>query len=178
MLQGEKVLLRAFKREDLVRKAEFANDPDYMVLVSDDPWRPESFEEIEARYEERLGEVGNGSVGFAIEADGVYIGHCTLFRFDELARTAMLGIGIGDRTYWGHGYGRDAIGLLLEYAFNLRNLRRVWLTVNATNERAYHAYRACGFVEEGRLRHHVWLRGTYDDLVTMGILREEWEART
>ncbi len=69
------------------------------------------------------------------------------------------------------------VGLLLEYAFNLRNLQRVWLTVNATNERAIRCYAACGFVDEGRMRRHIWLRGRYDDLVTMGILREEWEKR-
>lgn len=32
-------------------------------------------------------------------------------------------------------------------------------------------------VEEGRLRRHAWTRGRYSDLVWMGILREEWEAR-
>jgi RimJ/RimL family protein N-acetyltransferase len=54
-------------------------------------------------------------------------------------------------------------------------MRRVYLTVNGTNERAMRAYRACGFVEEGRLRQHVWSDGAYIDLVYMGILREEWE---
>jgi RimJ/RimL family protein N-acetyltransferase len=54
-------------------------------------------------------------------------------------------------------------------------MRRVYLNVNSTNERAMRAYRACGFVEEGRLRQHVWSDGAYIDLVYMGILREEWE---
>ena len=40
--------------------------------------------------------------------------------------------------------------------------------------RAIRTYRACGFVEEGRLRQHVWSDGAYIDLVYMGILREEW----
>lgn len=174
MLRGEKVLLRAPTRADLARKAEFANDADYMVLLSDEAWEPESLEQIEEHYDEQLREGGAG-VWFAIEADGTYIGHCGLHRFDTLTHTAMIGIGIGDRAYWGRGYGREALGLLLEYAFNLRNLQRVWLTVNATNERAIRCYRACGFVEEGRLRRHVWIRGAYDDLVGMGLLREEWE---
>jgi RimJ/RimL family protein N-acetyltransferase len=37
------------------------------------------------------------------------------------------------------------------------------------------AYSACGFVEEGRLREHVWNNGRFDDLVYMGILRKEWQ---
>jgi RimJ/RimL family protein N-acetyltransferase len=89
----------------------------------------------------------------------------------------MLGITIGDKNYWGQGYGREAVSLLLGYAFRLRNMRRVYLSVNGTNERAIRAYRACGFVEEGRLRQHVWSNGQYIDLVYMGALREEWEKK-
>jgi RimJ/RimL family protein N-acetyltransferase len=48
--------------------------------------------------------------------------------------------------------------------------------VNGTNERAIRAYRACGFVEEGRLRQHVWSEGAYIDLIHMGILRKEWQG--
>jgi RimJ/RimL family protein N-acetyltransferase len=44
------------------------------------------------------------------------------------------------------------------------------------NERAIRAYRACGFVEEGRMREHVWLAGRYVDNVIMGVMREEWKA--
>jgi hypothetical protein len=64
----------------------------------------------------------------------------------------------------------------LEYAFRLRNVQKVWLTVNSDNERALRSYERCGFVEEGRLRKQVWNNGRYIDLVYMGVLREEWEA--
>ena len=68
------------------------------------------------------------------------------------------------------------MGLLLDYAFRLRNLRRVWLEVYADNERGIRAYKSCDFVEEGRMREHVWLEGRYVDNVIMGILREEWRT--
>ena len=67
--------------------------------------------------------------------------------------------------------------LLLDYAFRLRNFRKVWLWVHGDNERAIRAYRACGFVEEGRLRDHVYSNGRYVDAVYFGVLRHEWEAR-
>jgi RimJ/RimL family protein N-acetyltransferase len=69
------------------------------------------------------------------------------------------------------------VRVLLDYAFRLRNMRKVWLTVNGDNERAIRSYRASGFKEEGRLRQHVWSNGKYIDLVYMGILRDEWEAQ-
>lgn len=177
MLRGERVIVRALCRDDLRRRCEFLNDPDFVVLFSDDPWTPVPFERVEARFEERMETGGDpDDAEFAIEADGKYIGHCVLFDFDHLARTAMLGIGIGDPEYQGRGYGREVIRLVLDYAFRIRNLQKVWLTVNAGNKRAIRAYAACGFVEEGRQRRQIWTQNAYDDLVTMGLLREEWEA--
>ena len=95
-------------------------------------------------------------------------------RWISAARHCELGISIGDKDYWGRGSGRGAVSLLLDYAFRLRNLRRVWLEDHASNERAIRAYRSCGFVEEGRMREHIWLDGRYLDNVLMGILRDEW----
>ena len=65
-----------------------------------------------------------------------------LFHQDAVARTCELGITIGDRAYRGRGYGREPVGSLVDYAFRLRNVRKVWLTVNATNQRAIRAHAA------------------------------------
>lgn len=177
MLRGEKVTLRAFRRDDLPRWHEFLNDVEVELLSGGDPPRPQTLESLERRFNEKMMRDGGNSANFAVEADAKLIGYCTLSRFDTLSQTCELGIVIGDRAYWGRGYGREATNLLLDYAFRMRNFRKVWLTVSATNERAYRAYRACGFVEEGRLRAHVWNNGQYIDLVYMGILRDEWVKR-
>ncbi|MFN8485988.1 MAG: GNAT family protein [Caldilineaceae bacterium] len=175
MLQGEKVLLRALTREDLELLCQFNNDVEVELAGGGDPPMPQSLARLQAEFDTRVSQGGRDDAGFAIEADGKFIGQCALFQFDATARTCMLGITIGDKAYWGRGYGRDAVRVLLDYAFRLRNMRRVYLSVNGNNERAIHAYRACGFVEEGRLRGHVWSNGMYIDLVYMGILRDEWQ---
>lgn len=64
--------------------------------------------------------------------------------------------------------------LLRSIAFRLRNIRRVYLSVNGNNSRAIQAYKACGFIEEGRLRAHVWNDGKFVDLVFMGLFQDEW----
>ncbi|MCB0015915.1 MAG: GNAT family N-acetyltransferase, partial [Anaerolineales bacterium] len=73
---------------------------------------------------------GGDDAGFAGEADGKLIGQCALFDFDQVARTCELGITIGDQAYWGRGYGREAVGLLLHYAFRYRNQHKVYLHVH------------------------------------------------
>ena len=176
MLHGEKVTLRAVTREDLGRLARFANDLEVELAGGGDSPLPRPFERIEKDFEREVSEPPRDRTNFAIEADGECIGTCGLFNIDWTARHAELGIGIGDKEYWGRGYGREAVGLLLDYAFRLRNLRRVWLEVHSANERGIRAYRSCGFVEEGRMREHVWLGGRYVDNVIMGVMQKEWEA--
>jgi RimJ/RimL family protein N-acetyltransferase len=176
MLQGEKVTLRALKRDDLHRLWAFQNDVEFEILTGGPPWEPQSLERLERNFEESLVKDERNGPNFAIEADGQFIGTCGLFRYDQTTQICELGIGIGDRRYWGHGYGRDAIRTLLVYGFQIRNLHKIWLIVNDDNPRAIHSYLACGFMEEGRLRKHVWSNGRYLDLVQMGILRSEWEA--
>ena len=177
MLQGSKVLLRALTSDDLPRLCQFNNDVEVELAGGGAPPMPQALERLYAEHQAEVSAGGRDGNRFAIEADELLIGHCGLFQFETVGQTCMLGISIGDKTYWGQGYGREAIQLLLDYAFRLRNLRKVGLTVNGTNERAIRAYRACGFIEEGRLREQVWSDGRYIDLIHMGILQREWFAR-
>jgi RimJ/RimL family protein N-acetyltransferase len=55
---------------------------------------------------------------YAIEVDGLCIGQCALFGVNWVARTAELGITIGDKKYWGQGHGRESVNLLVHYAFH------------------------------------------------------------
>jgi RimJ/RimL family protein N-acetyltransferase len=178
MLTGEKVTLRAMQRDDLARLCQFNNDVEVELSGGGDPPIPQTLARLQAEFDADVSKGGRNGTSWAIEADGQFIGQCALFQFDEVASTCALGITIGDKAYWGKGYGRDALRLLLDYAFRLRNLHRVWLSVNGNNERAMRAYGACGFVIEGRQRQHAWSNGEYIDLVLMGILREEWNLKT
>ena len=62
---------------------------------------------------------------------------------------------------------------LVEFAFVRRNLSRIHLQAIASNTAALRSYEKAGFVVEGRLRKHAWVRGAYEDIVLMGILRSE-----
>jgi RimJ/RimL family protein N-acetyltransferase len=176
MLKGQKVLLRAMTRDDLERLCIFNNDVEVELAGGGDPPLPQTLARLQADFDANAGKGGRDGTGFAIEADGLFIGQCALFNFDPVAHRCELGITIGDKSYWGRGYGTDAVRVLIDYGFRHHNLHRVYLSVNSTNPRAIGAYRRCGFVEEGRLRAHMWNNGHYIDLVQMGILRDEWEA--
>ena len=174
MLKGERVVLRPMKPEDIVRQHEFNQDPELYGLDSTYP-RVSALEKAQAFYAERI-KVDENMAPFAIEADGTYIGYASLMHLQDRYGNLELGIMIGDRAYWGRGYGREVIKLLLAYGFRYLGARRIELTTHAKNERALRCYVACGFVEEGRPRKVIWIEGDYVDLVNMSILREEWQA--
>ncbi len=171
MLEGSLVRLRALEKTDLERDHRWMNDHEVtQYLLSRYP--------ISLAAEEKWLEENSGSsfggVRLAIETkDGVHIGNLDLRHVDPQDRRAALGIMIGEKEYWGRGYGTDAIRTLLRLAFGEMNLNRVWLTVHEFNERAIACYRKCGFREEGRLRQDRYSQGRYWDTLIMGVLRDE-----
>jgi RimJ/RimL family protein N-acetyltransferase len=176
MLEGRLVRLRAIERDDLESIWRLRNDLEVEAAVSAEPPTPVSLEEVTADWE-KGNEEGIDGARFAIEVDGEVIGRADLFALDEYARSIQLGISIATE-HQGKGYGKEAVALLVGYAFTHLNVHRVWLDVVADNEPAIRAYRAAGFVEEGRLRDHFWHHGRHKDAIVMGILKPDWEARS
>ncbi len=92
-------------------------------------------------------------------------------------QVCWLSIAIGEPDYWGRGYGSDALRLGINYAFRELGLYKVMLSVFSYNTRAIKAYEKVGFVHEGRQRAALYRDGQHYDMLLMGILRPEWEAR-
>jgi RimJ/RimL family protein N-acetyltransferase len=174
MLKGQKVILRAIERDDLKRLHELARNVE-LVLFGDGHWQPEPLAALERSFDKSLD--SEEWHWFAVEADARVIGKIGLVQSNRRNGSAEFGIEIYDPEYIGRGYGRDAINVLLDWAFRIENYRRIWLKTSAANERAIRCYRAVGFVEEGRLRQQLYYDGRYVDSVLMGLLRAEWDER-
>ena len=126
---------------------------------------------------ERADAAPDGSVTFVVDVDGAAVGTVSLFDVDALAGHAEIGIALAPEAR-GRGIGTEAIRQLVEFAFVRRNMRRLHLQAIGSNAGAIRAYEKAGFVVEGRQREHAWVRGGYEDIVLMGILRSESRAGT
>ncbi len=175
-LEGELVLLRPRVDDDLALFARWHGNPDvrHWLHMSEMPTQTLELE----RQRWQIARNDPTRLSFVIETlDGVPIGNIVLIGVDPVHRRAELGIAIGEKGDWGRGYGTDAIRVVLRFAFEVLNLRRVELITDIDNERGIRAYEKCGFVREGLLREHRLIDGRPIDSVAMAVIRSDWEAR-
>ncbi|MET3806818.1 RimJ/RimL family protein N-acetyltransferase [Nakamurella sp. UYEF19] len=167
------VSLRARTAEDLDVLFSVAADLDTWEERSPQAPVPLTREQFDARLA-RTAEVdaSRKDMTFVVDVGGAAVGSVSLPNFDSFARHAEAGIALvpGAR---GRGIGTAAIAQLVDFGFFRCNLRRIHLQAIASNAGAIRAYEKAGFVVEGRLREHAWVRGAYEDIVLMGMLRSE-----
>ncbi|MFC1696987.1 GNAT family N-acetyltransferase [Nanoarchaeota archaeon] len=176
-LKGEKVYLGPVIKEDIEKYTHWLNDIDVtkylmqtgqvITIENEEEW----FERIIKKKEEKL---------FAIidKETMETIGNVGLHDIDPINRTANFGIFIGNKEYWGKGYGTEAGKLIIDFGFNILNLNNIWLQVYGYNKRAVRAYEKIGFKEVGRRRETLFFNGKYYDGIYMDILAREFEFAT
>ncbi len=144
-LAGRKVILREKRLSDASNDYEWRSDPELARFDATSPLRL-SFREFMLYYSEQLQQVNETRRWFAIDSlDGTHIGNCMYYDLDWVKKQAKVGIIIGDRQYWGMGYGSDALMTLVSYIFEELGLERVYLDTLESNMRAQRCFRKCGF---------------------------------
>lgn len=174
MYTGQKIRLREYRREDVKNAQDYINDPEVKKLLH--PGIPFLFTyEDEMKWFDSLSATKE-NYSFAIETleDGRYIGGCGINHINWKNSVITVGIFIGDKNYWGKGYGTDAMKTLVKFIFEQMNINKIKLQVFSFNERAIKSYEKCGFKVEGILRKEIFRDGKYHDEIIMGLLREEW----
>jgi len=172
MLRGEKVKIRAIEENDLSKIVEWRNSPEIYDLF----FGFEPFSEIKQKiwFEKQLND--HSQKNFIISTmENEPIGMVSLYCIDWRNRKAEFGrFLIGEKKYLHQGYGEETLSLILEYGFKHLNLNRLYLETFSTNKRAISLYKKFGFQEEGRLRKHIFKNGKYQDVVILGLLKEDY----
>jgi len=177
ILRGAKVRLTALNKEDASVMVRWSEDAEYLRLQDTNLALPRTEAQLAADIEKQ--NEASDIIVFAVrvvETDDL-IGFVGFWEIEWANRAAWLGIGIGDRAYWSHGYGTGAMELALKYAFDEMNLHRVQLTVLDYNERAIALYEKLGFRREGTYREFGLREGERYDMYLYGLLRPEWESQ-
>lgn len=172
-----KVSLRPLSKEDTSNIVKWRNSSSVKrFLYSQAELKPEQHLE----YYEKVVKAGK-CAQFIITVDEKYsatdIGTIFIKKIDNQSHNGEYGIFIGEESFRGKGYAKEATRQILEYGFDVLNLHRIYLTVMIDNHSAIKTYERCGFKREGVMRDE-YLRsdGGYVDVVMMAILKGEWEV--
>ena len=178
LFMGQKVCLKGRDPEQFAALiSRWGRDSEYQRLLDSDVPRMVSKKRIQEWIEKDLIRDPYKDFLFIIHtlADDRPIGFAGLDGISWADGDCFTFIGLGERDYWGKGYGTDAMRIILRYAFTELNMHRVTLDVFDYNPRAIRSYEKAGFAEEGRMRALLNREGRRYDLIFMGILREDWE---
>lgn len=180
LLEGARIRLAALVDEDIPQFARWLSDPTLQQMVNPGAIGPVSAQSLLAPDSWLSADRNNpNSTIFAIRTreDDQFLGVAALSNVHAQARYAEYGINIAHPEYQNKGYGIEVTELMLCYGFLELNLNRIWLSVFGYNLRAIKLYEKVGFIHEGREREMIYRDGQYYDLVKMGLLRREWQAR-
>ena len=174
---GEAVYLREYRIEDLEEIHKWRTLDEICWWTAAYIW-PESLEETRSFVEAQIDNADSENRKFVIcrKQDDGYVGHIGYEHLDLRRRNTELGIVIGQPQSLSKGMGTEAIGLFLKVCFEELVLHRVGLRVLRSNHRGVRCYEKSGFREEGTLRDWHFSRGSWHDLLLMGILEEEYRA--
>ncbi|GAA0776682.1 GNAT family protein [Clostridium subterminale] len=102
------------------------------------------------------------------------IGVIRLMRISHIHRNAVLGMFIGDSNHRNKGIGTEATKLILDFAFNVINLRNIMIETFSFNERAINLCKKIGFKEIGRRRNAIIYGNNEFDEVFMDLLNTDF----
>ena len=88
---------------------------------------------------------------------------------------AEIVLGIGEKKNRLAGYGIDLMISLLDIIFYNLNFEKAYLKVLNNNALGLKSALSFGFKEEGALRKDKFINGEYEDLIILGILKDEYE---
>lgn len=174
-LENELVRLAPLSMDHLYKHFEWNNDSELNRLDSEVPYEEESLPDFKRRFEQFVYEPHPGIIDLEVhKIDGTLIGVIYIVGISRHNGNATIGVTIGDRDCWGHGFGRAALQLGLELCFDHLELHRVMAETFEYNAAWRKLVEWAGFQAEGTLREHLRLEGTYWDKQIYGMLRSEY----
>jgi len=170
-----RVYLRILELKDVDRVYQWQNDQElYQSLIGSHHFVSRA---TVSEWLEKKSAFSNTEINLAIclKNNSEHIGNIYVREIDWINRNATIGLLIGDANHRGKGYGKEAVSLVVEYVFTTMGLNRIYGYLYEHNKASFKTFQAVGFVEEGKLRKHVFQNGKFHDILFVGVCRDDWE---
>lgn len=158
------IILRALEPDDLKLLYTIENDSEIWSLGT--PAAPYSRYFLKQYIAMQSGQAfTNDTLRMVIEVDQRAVGLVDLFNYDEIGRSAEIGIALL-KSERGKGYSSRALLLLEEHARDILNIRMLYAkTPVGRSENSSNLFRNNGYVQVSVLPQWHFYKGKYEDLI-------------
>lgn len=172
VISGSRVRLRPLRVDDAPALHAVYADVAAMTWWTHGPF--ERIEETQAKLADNLSHDDWRSWAITLATDDIAIGTVAAHE-ERQGRVAEIGYSLVP-AHWGSGLAREAVGLLIDYLFEVEGYRRIFADTDPDNVASNGLLTRLGFTLEGRLRGHWETHIGVRDSLIWGMLREEWSS--
>lgn len=175
ILQGKQIYLRPIEPDDAQGDyPNWLNDPD--VCRYNSHGETLYTREMARSYIDRVtADPSQHVFAICLSENNRHIGNISLQQISLRNRNAELAILIGDPSVYGRGIGYEAGKLLLDYAFGVLKLHRVYCGTHGENSAMQRLALAWGMTLEGKRRDAIFKNKKFADVVEYGLLDNEYQ---
>lgn len=154
-INGNKIFLKSLDENNATESyCSWLNDPEVNWYLET---RKTTIDELKKYIKEKNKNPHCLFLGIFDKENDQHIGNIKLEPVDFKNRKATIGILIGNKNYWDKGIGKEAMRLVLNYAFEKLNFKEINLGVLSENQRAIALFKKVGFkingVEKNSIQH-------------------------
>ncbi len=174
MIEGENVTLRALRPDDVDVLNQWRNCLSNKIMTQGFRF-PTSQAKDNEWVNLKMLTPNNNEVYFIVEVEQSAIGLIQLSNIDYISGTATWGFIIGNKNHRGKGYSVEAALLLLNYSFNVLNLRKIISYNLVFNIATLKMHKKIGAVkEEGCLKEHYYFNNKYWDVIILAFYKNDF----
>jgi len=148
MLRGENIVLRALEPSDLELVYQWENNSNiWKVSQTLSPFSRHTLSQYLANAHQDI--FTAKQLRLMVELNNKAIGTIELFDFDPYNLRAGIGIWIADESERRKGYAKEALVLMIEYAFQQLHLNQLYCNIAADNNISINLFSALDFMLVG-----------------------------
>jgi [ribosomal protein S5]-alanine N-acetyltransferase len=175
-LKGQRIHLRALMEKDLTDTyLQWLND-DEVCKANSHAIFPNTEFKMKSYFESLENATQQVVLAIIDTKSEIHIGNIALQNINWISRNAEFVILLGDKKYWGGGYGEEAAKLIVNYGFVRLNLHRIYCGTFDDNAGMRKLASKLKMKEEGLRREAVYKNGSYHNVIEFGVLKSEYKS--
>jgi diamine N-acetyltransferase len=172
-LKGKSIYLRALEPEDLEFIYAIENDEAvWEVSNTQTPYSKFLIRQYLENAHQDIYEAKQLRLAICKNTDAKVIGLIDLFDYDPRNNRAGIGIVIQNEINRNQGFGKEALDLLIKYAFTNLNVHQLFANIGVKNESSLQLFATFGFQKIGIKKEWNLINGNYEDEAVFQLINK------